>query len=334
MQNANDNQTLSNGDAEQASSLPTFELEGESYPCFELDKPVTVKLLDGTIHQFKMWSEPVERQREDLLKSIVTTSPANVHGENPMDIKTDYTRSTLRYYALMIEAVGGIQLPSGEQANGQLIPANKIIEGELLPNGQPARVIDLLRVATRRAAASRLYGGKIEVEKPKEDDEPTDYDPFNVDSLDITAEIAKSESRQQIQMLSLSRIIPIRQELGVEQLPNGQFTKPTHVVRYLFTDPDDDDFSKWELKAQQGFAIPLRKGGTRAETFYSLETIHQLFNKLITKIEGATIGGRVIELPSDRNDEMRKALLSKVPPLIKKNTIVQLFREANQLGNV
>lgn len=334
MTDANLDTSLSNGGDEQ-SPVPTYEIDGQTYPCFPFDEPVTVKLLDGTVHKFKMWTDPIERQREDLLKSIVTTSPANVHGENPMDIKTDYTRSTLRYYSLMIEAIGGIQLPNGEQSNGSLIPANKIVEGVTLPNGQPAKVVDLLRVATRRTAASRLYGGKIEVEKPNvEDDEGIDYDPFDIDSLDLTKEIEKSQSKQQIQILSLSRIVPVRQELGVEQLPSGQFTKPTHVIRYSFLDPDGDDFSKWELKAQRGFAIQLRKGGTRAETYYNLDTINSLFNKLIDKIEGATIEGRIIDLPSKRDDEMRLALLSKVPPLIKKNTIVQLFREANQLGNV
>lgn len=311
----------------------TWEFEGNTYPLFPFDKPCEVKLLNGTIHRFKLWTPAIEKKREDLLKSIVVSSPAVINGQNPMDVKTDATRSLLAYYDLMIDEVGGVTL-NGFDQNGAFQKANKVIEGELTRKGTPARIVDMISPAVRRAAVQRLYSGKIEVEKPEAEEQEVDYDPFaSTEDFDLQKEIDKQTSQQRVYTLAVDRSIVIRQQLGIEQLPSGQFTEPTHFLRYHFNDPEGEDFSRWEMKAQKGFVIQTKGGGTRGESYYNLETLNALFDKLINKIEGASLNNVSIELPADRNSDLRKAILAQVPLHIKKMTCVRVFQEAGELGN-
>jgi len=322
-----------------ATSTPSWDLDGVSYPLFPFDAPVTVRLPNGTVHRFKMWSLAAEKRREDLLKSIVVTSPAQIHGENPLDVKTDFTKSLLAYYELMIDEFGGVQLDGVDQ-NGTFFKALDLVDGKVNRQGKPARYVDMLSPAIRKAAAARLYSGKIEVEKPEVEDEGDVSDPFGSDDeFDMQKEIAKQEQAQQVYSLSLERTIIVRQSLGIEQVGNtGRFTEPTHVIRYFANDPEAEDFSRWEMKGQKGYAVGLKGGGQRAETYYNLDTVSKLFDKLITKIEGASLYGQAIDIPAISSDQsankQRDALLALVPLQIKKNVVVQIFREANSMGNV
>lgn len=320
-----------------ATSAPSWELDGVSYPLFPFDEPCTVKLPNGTVHRFKMWSLAAEKRREDLLKSIVVTSPAQIHGENPLDVKTDFTKSLLAYYELMIDDFGGVKLDGIDQ-NGTYFKALDLVDGKVNRQGKPARYVDMLSPAIRKAAAARLYSGKIEVEKPDTEDESELSDPFGSDEeFDMAKEIARQEAAQQTYSLSLERTIIVRQSLGIEQIGNtGRMTEPTHVIRYFANDPEAEDFSRWEMKGQKGYAISMKGGGQRAETYYNLDTVSKLFDKLINRIEGASLYGKPIDIPLiDQSDnKQRDALLALVPLQIKKNVVVQIFREANSMGNV
>lgn len=316
----------------EASSKPTWTFEDETFPLFPFDEPQQITLLNGTIHQFKPWSIPVERKRETALKSIVTTSPAVFNGENPVNVKTDFTRSSLLYYELMIDRIGGVSLDGVDQ-NGSFLDAHQVVEGQVRRDGKPARILDLVAPSIRKQAASRLYGGRYEVEKPDLEDEAPEYNPYEDEDEGLLKSIEKQEKRQTVYALSLDRTIVVRQDIGIEQLANGSYTDPTHRIRYHFNDPDDKDFSKWELKAQEGFLLNRKDGGTTGESYYNLGTLASLFDKLINKVQGASLHGAPIELPEDRDDPARQALLAMVPYHCKKMSIVQVFREANILGN-
>lgn len=327
----NANSTITDEQAAPDSGLTsTWELDGKTYPLFPFDQPCEIKLRNGTIHRFKPWNEQAEKRREDLLKSVIVTSPAVINGENPRDVKTDFTKSMLAYYDMMIDEIGGLEM----EYEGFKITSDQFIKADRLigANGRgQIKLKDLLPVSVRKAAGSRLYTGKIEIEKPDVEDEEIDFDPFNIDDIDISKTIEIAERKRSVYVLSMDRDIVARQELGIELLKNGQLTDPTHVMRYHFNEPDGSDFSTWEMKSARGFAINLQKGGMRAERFYNLNTIRSLFDKLIRSIEGASLDGKPVALPED--EKQREAVLARVPLQIKKQTMVALFTEAENLGN-
>ncbi len=309
----------------KAEQPKTFNYKGVDYPLFAFDEPPVVRLPNGTVHHFRMWDEVTEKKKEDFMKTVVLTSAAIINGESPTDSKTDYTRATLWYYQAMIKQIEGVQL----NGNDPSVPLDAHATVEI--DGGSAKVFELIGVPERRAAAGRIYGGKIELVRPDEDDEvDIDLDdPFD----NITETVAASEKPREIYKLSLNRSFEVRQEIGVEVQRNGQTTDPTEVIIYRFREPNGEDFSKWELKAFRGFAVKLNKGGEKGERFVNLEPLKQLFDTLIDNIDGASLNGKPIELSADRSDPQRIAILAQIPIACKKNTIVRLFAELGKMGN-
>jgi hypothetical protein len=306
----------------------SWNFEGKEYPLFPFDVPQTIKLQNGTTHFFRMWDEVTEKKKEDLMKTVIITSPAIINNEQPRDSKTDYTKGLLAYYDMMAERVSGVAL------NGE--PPDTIFnvkdETEIeMSDGHKARILDLVSVPVKKAAASRLYGGKVEAERPEEEEEVFEGDPFA--EADISAAVDKAENRKEVYKLSLNRQVVIRHEIGIEQMRNGRMTDATHLMRHHFNEPDAKAFSKWELTAFRGYSVSRPKGGDRSERFYNLDAINSLYNMLIDRIEGASISGNAIDLPSELDDPARVALLKKVPLAIKKYTVGSLFSEMNNLGN-
>lgn len=302
---------------------------GVEYPLFAFDEPPVVRLPNGTEHYFRMWDEATEKRREDLMKTVIISSPAVVNGENPRDVKTDFSRAAVWYYDAMIERVAGVAYNGNDPST---VLEASTTTGEKLPNGKEATIRDLIGVAIKKAASLRLYGGKVEVERPAEAEEDFEGDPFDED--DIQRRVETAEAAKQVYSLTLERTIVIRQELGVEMIHGtGRTTDPTHVIRYHFREPSGDEFSRWELKGYRGYSVGMRNGGERSERFYNLETVRQLFDALIERIDGASAGGSEITLPSDRNSKQREALLAAIPLSVKKLTVATLFAEMNSLGN-
>jgi hypothetical protein len=329
----NDANIIQEEPQEVPQKILTREVDGKSYPLFPFDQPVEVTLTDGTTHRFRMWDEQTEKKRERMLKSVVVTSPAVVHGENPRDVRTDFSKAALFYYNEMIDKVAGFGFTTDADA------AN-FLEAQSTNGHGDTKIFEMIPAAIRKAAANRLYAGKIEslaakrqAEAEASESDTQDVDPFSMEGeVDISKEIEKVEKRKTVHVLTLDREIVIRQELGSELLPSGRYTDPTHVIDYTFREPDGADFSLWEMKGSGGFAITLANGGTQAERFFNLDTIKTLFNRLILRIEGASLDGREINIPSDLNDH-RKAITSRVPLLMRRYVIANVFQEAEKLGN-
>lgn len=307
------------------SSPLMFEDKGKQYPLYPFDEPQTVVMANGTIHNFRKWDKNVEVQRENRLKTVIISSAAVIHGENPRDIKSDITRSMLYYYGEMIESFSGVKLPN----NGGSITPDTVVDAKMDINGRPA--IDYLSIILKREAAKRLYTGKITIERPGEEDEP-ETDPFSFDD-DISEAVKEAEKPKTVYSLTLDRQIIMRQEFGVELLSSGQTTPPRNVVKHYLREPDGDEMGKWETKSWQGYAIPRKGGGSRAERFYNLDIVSWFYDTLIDKIEGASIGGKPVDLPRDRNNEHRKILLAQVPILIKKSILMSFVGELETVGN-
>ncbi len=313
---------------------------GKQFPLFAFDEPCVVALPNGTQHQFKLWNETIEKRREDLLKTVIVTSPALVNGENPQDVRTDFTRSALYYYSEMIDKISGVQYNGNSpdewiNANQETHETIQDSTSEKHPDGVKARVKDLLSVTVRKAAALRLYGGRMEVEKPDDKEQESYGDPFSDDDDNITEQIEQQEKRKEIYQLTLRREIVVKQELGVEAIGDtGRFSEPTHLIRYHFREPQGEHFSKWELHGHRGYRIPLKKGGSKAEQFYNLEAVNSLFNSLIERIDGASVHGVPVNLTGDTDDSGRKNLLALIPLPIKKLCVALIFNEMNSLGNV
>lgn len=307
---------------------------GKTYPLFPFDAPPVIKLPNGTTHHFKMWNEVTEKKREDLLKTIVVTSGTTLrNGEQPRDVRTDFTRSALKYYEMMIDKISGVAFNgnSPEDILDAHMPSGEFRDAE---KTIPIPLWEMVGVPIRKEAALRIYGGKIEVEHPDVEEDEEDVDPFA--ELDLKEEVAKQQKKADstVYRLTLNRDIVIRQEIGAEPIKGtGRFTDPTHLIRYHFGEPEAADFSKWEIKGHHGFSVATKNGGERAERYYNLDTVAVLFARLIKRIEGASLNGAEIHLASDPASPQRKAVLDSVPLNIKKLTVATLFNEMNSLGN-
>ena len=141
-----------------ATNKPTWNFEGKEYPLFPFDEPQIITLQNGTTHYFRLWDSVTEKKKEDLMKTVVITSPAIINNEQPRDTKTDYTKGLLHYYDMMIERVSGVAL-NGESPD-TVFDVNQETD---IPLGEgKARIKDLISVPIRKAAAARLYSGKVE----------------------------------------------------------------------------------------------------------------------------------------------------------------------------
>lgn len=321
------------------AATPTWKTDGgKEYPLFPFDEPPVVKLPNGTTHYFRMWDEVTEKRREDLLKTIIITSPAIINGENPRQVNTDFTRSALAYYDMMVTHISGVAFNGNaptdkldvKEGTGEIVPGSI---SEKYPEGKPATILDYIGLPIKRAAALRIYGGKIEVEGlDEEEDDDFDGDPFA--EPDIQKQVDKAEARREIYQLTLDRAITIRHEIGVEEIKGtGRTTEPSHVMRHVFREPTPDEFSRWEMKGSQGYSVSLKKGGERRETRYNLDTVSSLYDALIERVEGASVAGVELQLPSNREDPRRATAVAQVPLAIKKLMIGRLFAEMQNLGN-
>jgi hypothetical protein len=93
------------------------------------------------VHNFRQWTEQIEKQKENLMRMVVLTNPAVLNGENPYDVKTDYTRAILRYYDLMIDTVSGVAL-NGNDPNVPL-NAQDVVDGKFNEKGNRSAFMTL-----------------------------------------------------------------------------------------------------------------------------------------------------------------------------------------------
>lgn len=281
---------------------------------FPFDKAPTVALKDGTTHNFRIPNKQDEQRREDRMKSVIITSPARINGQNPKQSTTDYSKAEIGYYEDLIESLQGFALNEGDDPTVPL-QANTVID-EVYDEKKKANVAvtigDAVPTKHKRAAAARIYGGKIEVYKPEKAEKEN---------------AVEGEAKTQILVLRAQRLITIRHQVGSEQLDDGTFSKPTNEIFYVFREPQAKHLSQWETKCFNGFTIPLGNGGQREERTFNLEAVENLFDSLIDEVRGASVDGHAINVREPQQ-------LARVPLSLKKTTVAILMGEVTgDVGN-
>lgn len=304
------------GNANAATKAPDNTslavLDNGLYP---FDREPFVELKDGTKFKFRLPTKEDEQRREDRMKTVITTLPGRINGQNPKQTTTDYSRSELGYFDDLIEEVTGFALVEGDDP-ATTLQANLVVGNEYsdkLKRQAEVTVGDKVPTKHKRAAAARIYGGRIDVEKPDE------RDPDN--------EVEGDEKPQQVLVIRSQRFITVLFKAGVEQQDDGTFSEPTHVVKYVFKEPQSRHLSAWETKCFNGQTINLNKGGTREERTFNLTAVENLFDSLIEKVEGASLDNAEIDV---RIPEHK----ARIPLSQKKNTLALCMGEVmGDVGN-
>jgi len=273
---------------------------------FPFDRPPVVTLKDGTIHSFRLPTREDEQKREDRMKSVIITSPARINGQNPKQSTTDYSKAEIGYYEDLIEEITGFVLSEGDNP-AEPIQANKVIDERTDEKGKQVNVTvgDLVPTKHKRAAAARIYGGKIAVDKP--------------DAVDKENAVEGEEPKAML-MIRAQRMITVKHDVGSEQQDDGTMSEPTARVLYVFREPQAKHLSQWETKCFNGFSYGLNGGGTREERTFNLKATEALFDSLIESVEGASLDGQ----PVDVRIPEHKA---RIPLSLKKTTVTLMMGE-------
>lgn len=253
------------GDDEQESD-PLFD-DATELTDFDFAVPPVVTLKDGSEFYFKIPDLQSEARADQLRKTLIITSPAKVNGFNPTQETTDYATADVRYFLdnLIKFRMPDFALNAGDEPN-QMIEANTFIREEKR-GSKTVRITaaHLVPAKHQRAAAGRIYGGRLEVEKAK-------------------------DAAKTVKVLNETRFITVKHEIGVEQNDDGTFSKPTSVIRYIFREPSAKELSFWQTKCFGGSKIPFKtdKGtGSREERSFITENVVKLFDQLIANVTGA-----------------------------------------------
>lgn len=251
---------------DNSSTEPDYdESELELFP---FDKPRVITLRNGTVHEFVIPTLLQEKRRVGIQRTIINTSPAVVNGQNPRQILVDYSKSRLAYYQDTVSKIKGYRFGSEFPDPEQWLDARKVIGQQSLPNGKekPILLASKIPVKHQRAAAERLYGGKLEIVKPK-----------------------LKEGEKVVHDLNTRVRIHVKQEFGIEQLDNGDFTAPDHVVHYFLNEPNSNHLSKWEMQCFSGQTLNNPKGGSTETRVYNIEECAKLFDSMIDEITGGSV---------------------------------------------
>lgn len=272
--------------------------DGEIAP-FPFDEPRTIVLRNGTVHSFNIPTRMQEIRREKLQRTIIQTSNAIINGQNPQRSNTDYQRSRVAYYQDILKTVTGYAFNEGDDPsqtlNGQETVREDPVEGT--DRTRKVKLASLVPIAHQRAAAERIYGGRITVVKPE-----------------------LADGQKPIYVLNARRRITVKQEFGIEQNDDGTFTKPSHRPIYHFREPNSRNLSDWEMKCFGGYTIRNPKGGSIEERTFEIEQLCKLFDSMIDEIENGVIGGEPCDV---RNVDH----LAKIPDAIKSTIIAFVMND-------
>lgn len=274
---------------------------------FPFDEPRTIKLKNGTVHSFTIPTLNQEKRKEGIQRTIIITSPAIVNGQNPRQVKVDFSKSQIAYYQDVIKEVTGYAFDEGDDPTA-ILDAQKIIREDPIEGTDRFRKVklaSLIPVTHQRAAIGRLYGGKIEIVKPE-----------------------LKEGEKEIVVLNARRYIKVKQEFGIEQNDDGTFTDPENRLFYRFREAGSNDLSKWEVNCFAGHTLNNPKGGSKEERTYDVDACVRLFDSMIDDITGGTVEevfqGELTRVPIDvKNSEH----LAKVPESIKTQLIAFVMND-------
>lgn len=276
-------------------------------PLFNFMADPVITLRNGTKHFFIRPTDLHEKTKENLMKTLILTSAAKVNGQNPRKIKTDYSKALVKYYFDTIKSVLGYRVDVDGDPT-VMVDARAVVGEIEKDNGskRPKLLCEMIPTSHQKAAAERIFGGKIDIVKPETKD-----------------------GEKEVVVLNSRRRIHVTQEVGVESKDDGTLTKPTHVINYYFVEPNPKHLSKWEMTCIGGFSLNLPDGGSKEERVYLLGPCVELFDAMIDEITGAAVddNGTVCDIKNSEH-------LASVHKSIKKLIIAQVMNDqTNNAGN-
>lgn len=269
-------------------------------PDYDFAQNPVIKLRDGTEAVFKIPDLNSEQRADDLRQTTSITSPHKINGQNPTQDFTDFVKADVRYFLDNVLELRNFKF------NHDDAPANFDARAEVRKEMVGSREVSityahLVPIKHKRAFVGRLYGGKMEVEKP-------------------------AEKADEVVALNAVRVVTIKQELGVEPMSNGRTTPPTHRIRYFFREPNAKESTAW-TQCWNGYKLPIKGGGTKSTSSFKTDKVVALFDKLIDRIEGASLNGEKLEVKNSNH-------LAGVPAGVKRNMLAMAMGEfTGDVGN-
>jgi hypothetical protein len=277
--------------------------ENKSY---EMDKQfIQVQIKIGAskkpyTHIFRKPTFDEEEAREKKMP-LVSSDLGKIEGEDASSMSLDDEPANVYLYDKILLAVKGYAMKPGEKASDEEISADSEIDSVL---GKKT-VRELIPSSHKATAILGMFPSKFEVEVGEDGEEDFTF------------------------ALGGGREWTVKQEIGgrVKQ-EDGSLSKPNFEIRYTFREPTESERKKFRTQAFSAIMTRDPKTGTTKERRSTmLRVIRDLFDNLIVSIEGATVGGKEINVA-------QKEALALIPSDFKKGSVIRLFNflEAD-LGN-
>lgn len=276
------------------------EFEETELPDFDFAEPVRIELKDGTACVFRIPDMGSEQRADSLRETTTITSPTKINGQHPTQDSTDHAKADIRYFLDNAERLENFAFNEGDEA--QNFNARDVVRTEK----HGSRTVNvtyahLVPIKHKRAFVARLYGGKVEVEKPK-------------------------AKENEVVALNAVRSVTIKQELGVEQTKDGKLTKPKNRIRYFFKEPISNHLGKWS-RCWNGYKVAIKGGGSKSVSSFKTEAVCELFDLLIDNVTGAKFKG-------EKLDVKNSAHLAGIPSGVKRNMVAIAMQEfTGDVGN-
>jgi hypothetical protein len=314
------NEQLLDEESNGSSSI-SLMAEEENYPPYELAADeIEIPIQDGRETFAIICKRPTRAQHEKRARMsvIVKRTAAKVDDQDAVTVTSDTGRADEVFVRAVALRVKGYQLREGDNPEQeldaqQILDANEFLTeeeidnwqgervkgktlGERLNEGDPVvRVIDLIPATHMKVVANDLFGGSFEVDKAKK-------------------RVLSSRAR---------RINTVTQKLGVHALEDATMSKPSHLVRWRFKDPDFAAIGKFDSKAVTGTTVFLSEkngGGQEERRIVSLDTVESLFDSNIEGAENAVVKGE--EFSAKDSAHLRAVDLG-----LKKSLVMMLFNK-------
>lgn len=237
-------------------------------------------------HVFKRPTFEDEELRERT-SPIITEESGKVDGQTATKQTVDDERANLKFYDKLITTVAGYTIKGSKEP----IDARAEIDEKL--------VLDLIPSNHKLTAVSGLYRSTMEVDLGEEDDEEFSFD------------------------LGASREWRVVQKIGGQyMLEDATMAPPDYVVTYVLREPSEAERAKYRAKAMGSSTYTKKGGGRVSRASTNLKVVTDLFDALITRIEGAAFKTGEETIPVDaKNPDHVKSILAS----FKLSVIITLF---------
>lgn len=231
-----------------------------------------------------------EEEARERMMPLIISDAGKIDGAEASSMSLDDEPANVRLYDKIAISVNGYALKRGEKPSKEDVAVDTLVEGE-------TTVKDLIPPSHKSAVINGLY--------------PASYE---VDFGDEEFYFALGGGREW----------KIRQEIGGKfKREDGTLSPADYTVYYIFREPTQEERKKFRTQAIS--AVTLRTtSGNKDRRSTNLKVVSDLFDALIQVIDGATIGGKEIDVRD-------KKQLEKIPATFKKGAVIRLmnFLEAD-----